>query len=176
MKPTLYHKTICEEMIKLSENPKVIFLGQQVVSEDFYNTLTDVPMHCRREMPVAEDMQLGISIGLALEGYIPVSIYQRMDFIPRAFDQLVNHLNLIDKLSRGLYSPKVIIRTTIGSSKPLDVGLQHKKDLTEILKVAVDFPILKVTIPEEVKLAYDLARISDKSICIIEVQDLYFEE
>ena len=176
MKPTLYHIAICEEMNKFAENPKVIFLGQQVLSEDFYQTLTNIAPHARREMPVMEECQLGISVGLALEGYLPISIFQRMDFIPRAFDQLVNHLNLIDKLSRGLYAPKVIIRTTVGSTKPLDVGLQHKKDLTELLKVAIDFPVLKVTTPEEVHSAYNLARTSDKSICIIELQDLYFED
>lgn len=173
---TEYHKTICNQMEKFAEDPKVLFLGQQVLSEDFYDTLINIPQHSRREMPVAEDMQLGISIGLALQGFLPISIYQRMDFIPRAFDQLVNHLNLIKELSRELYNPKVIIRTTIGSKAPLDVGLQHRKDLTEILKVAVNFPVLKVTTPEEVNSAYDLARTIDSPICIIEVQDLYFKE
>jgi len=173
-KYTVYHKTIWEEMIKFSQNKKVIFLGQQVASENFYDTLLYIPMHCRREMPVAEEMQLGISIGMSLMGYLPISIFQRMDFLPRCFDQLVNHLNLMNKLSRDLYKPKVIIRTTIGTNKPLDVGLQHNKDLTEIIKKAVDFPVLKVTTVKEVKDTYNLARKIDSSIIIIELQSLYY--
>jgi pyruvate/2-oxoglutarate/acetoin dehydrogenase E1 component len=172
---TKYHKEICNQMNLFAEDNKVIFLGQQVASEDFYNTLTDVPMHSRREMGVCEDLQLGVSIGMALEGYLPISIYQRIDFIPRAMDQLINHLNIINCLSRGKFNPKVIIRTTIGTDKPLDCGLQHRKDLTKLMKVAVDFPVYLVTTPQEVKKAYDYARKSNESVMIIERQDKYYE-
>ena len=171
---TEYHKQICIEMQKLAELNSTIFLGQQVLSEDFYNTLTEIPPHKRREMGVAEEMQLGLSIGMALEGYLPISIYQRMDFIPRAMDQLVNHLNLINCLSRNIYNPKVIIRTTIGNDKPLDCGLQHKKDLTKLMQAAVDFPVMLVNTPKEVEFAYNFARKTNKSTMIIEKQELYY--
>ncbi len=170
-----YHKAICEEMITFSKMEKVIFLGQQTKSEDFYNTLKEIPLNLRYEMPVAEELQMGVSIGLAMEGYLPISIYQRIDFLPRAMDQLVNHLNIIKKMSRGMYNPKVIIRTTIGTNKPFDVGLQHNKDLTELFKVALDFPVFKVTTPEEVRVAYNVARIQDTSVLIIEDQELYYD-
>jgi pyruvate dehydrogenase E1 component beta subunit len=168
-----YHKAIVKEMNILAEIPNSIFLGQQVASENFYNTLDDIPMHKRREMPVAEEMQMGISIGMSLEGYLPISIYQRMDFLPRAMDQIVNHLNLIEELSRGLYKPRVIIRTTVGATSPFNVGKQHNKDLTYLMREAVDFPVLKVTTPQEVHNAYSMAREIEDSICIIELQDLY---
>lgn len=170
-----YHKAIKEEMEEFAKNPNVLFIGQQVASEDFYNTLKDVSMKKRTEMPVAEELQLGMSIGLAMEGYLPISIYQRIDFLPRAMDQLVNHLNLIKTMSRGMYNPKVIIRTTIGTNKPFDVGLQHNKDLTELFKVALNFPVIKVTTVEEVKEAYQMAREIDSSILIIEEQELYYD-
>jgi pyruvate/2-oxoglutarate/acetoin dehydrogenase E1 component len=170
-----YHQAIVEQMLKFAEDSKVIFLGQQVLSEDFYDTLTDIPVHCRREMPVAEEMQMGISIGMALEGYLPISIFQRMDFLPRAMDQIVNHLNLIPELSRGLFIPKVIIRTTIGTKKPLDVGLQHSGDLTELMKVACNFPVFSVKTANEVNEAYNFARDSKNSTLIIEHQELYNE-
>jgi len=173
---TKYHKQICIEMNELAKDPKTIFLGQQVASEDFYNTLCDVPLHSRRELGVCEDLQLGLSIGMALEGYLPISIYQRMDFIPRAMDQLVNHLNIINCLSREKFNPKVIIRTTIGTDKPLDCGLQHRKDLTYLMKKAVDFPVYLVETVEEVKKAYDFAKKLDCSVMIIEKQSLYYSE
>lgn len=168
-----YHKAICEEMQRFAQDRRVIFLGQQVLSEDFYGTLKDTPPSKRIEMPVAEEMQLGLSIGLALEGFLPISIYQRMDFLPRACDQIINHLNLIPQMSRGLFKPKIIIRTTIGSKYPLDVGSQHSQDLTGMFKSVLKFPVLKVTTPLEVHRAYNLARKIDSPIMIVEAQDLY---
>lgn len=129
----------------------------------------------RIEMPVAEDMQMGLSIGLALEGFVPVSIYQRMDFLPCACNQIINHLNLIPRMSRGMFKPKVIIRTTIGSKTPMDVGPQHSQDLTAMFRAALKFPVIKVHTPEEVHRAYALAGNSRTSVMIIEVQDLYKE-
>jgi len=168
-----YHKAICEEMKKLAKNPKVMFVGQQVASENFYNTLTDIPMNRRTEFPVAEELQLGMSIGLALEGWFPISIYQRMDFLPRAMDQLVNHLNLIPKMSRDIFNPKVLIRTTVGTKTPFDVGEQHSQDLTDMFKAVLKFPVVKVTTAKEVKLAYGLAREVDQPMLIVEMQELY---
>ncbi len=170
-----YWETIKNEMYILAKNPKVVFLGQQCMSEDFYGTLVDIPSHARREMPVAEEMQLGICIGMSLEDYLPVCIYQRMDFIMRTMDQLVNHLNLINRMSYGKFNPKVVIRTTIGTTKPLNCGLQHSGNLTELLKKAVDFPVLLLNTVKEVKEGYKLARKIDTSIILIEKQELYFE-
>jgi pyruvate/2-oxoglutarate/acetoin dehydrogenase E1 component len=173
-KYSVYHQAISKEMEKLSKISNVIFLGQQIaMSNNFYDTLTDIPMHKRREMPVAEEMQIGISIGMALEGYLPISIYQRMDFLPRAMDQIVNHLNLINRLSRGLYNPKIIIRTSIGTKTPLDVGLQHSQNLFELMKVAVAFPVLLLETVEDVHRGYELARNINSSICLIEKQEYY---
>ncbi|PIQ89622.1 MAG: hypothetical protein COV72_02060 [Candidatus Omnitrophica bacterium CG11_big_fil_rev_8_21_14_0_20_42_13] len=170
---TEYYKAICRQMHKFAANKKVIFLGQQVVSEDFYGTLKGIPNDRRIEMPVAEELQMGLSIGLSMEGFVPVSIYQRMDFLPRACDQLVNHLNLIEDMSGGVFKPRVIIRTTIGSRRPLDVGPQHSQDLTEMFKAVLKFPVLKVRTPKEVDHAYNLAYTSKSPVMIIEVQDLY---
>jgi len=171
---TNYKKAIIYEMKELAKLPKTIFLGQQVASENFYNTLTGISMKKRWEMPVAEDMQTGIAIGLALEGYLPVSIYQRMDFLPRACDQLVNHLDIIKELSQGKYNPKVIIRTTVGSTTPFDVGLQHNKDLVKGFKnLFRNILVVPVKTVKQVHEAYLHARCDKEPTMIIEYQDLY---
>lgn len=168
-----YKDALKKEMELLAQIPNVIFLGQQVGAENFYGTLTDVDNSKRLELPVCEELQMGMSIGLSLEGYTPVSIYQRMDFLPRAADQIVNHLDLLKTLSEGKFNPKVIIRTTIGVSGPLDIGLQHKKDLVEGFKALVHFPVIRVTTIEEIAQAYKLAREIDGPIMIVEEQDRY---
>ena len=118
---SLYHKAIKEEMELFAKDERVLFIGQQILPpDDFYGTLKDISKEKRTEFPVAEELQMGASLGLSLEGYLPISIFQRMDFLPRACDALINHLNLLPELSRGLFIPKIIIRTTIGSKSPLD--------------------------------------------------------
>jgi len=169
-----YHKAICTELENLALNDKVIFMGQQTASEDMYRSLVNIPINRRIEMPLAEELQIGISIGLAMQGFFPVSIIQRMDFLLRAADQIVNHLNLIEELSRGIFSPKILIRTTIGSTSPLNCGKQHSQDFTEGFRKLVSFPIFKVETVEQVKLAYQFARESKTSVMIIEDQNLYY--
>ena len=82
-----------------------------------YNTLTEVPSKKKKkiELPVFEDTQMGMSIGLALNGFVPITCYPRFDFLVVAFNQLVNHLDKIKFMSEKQFNPKIIIRTSIGS-------------------------------------------------------------
>lgn len=171
-----YHKMICESMVKLSEIDNVQFVGQQISPpNDFYGTLKEVPMSKRIEMPVTEEMQMGFCIGLALEGFLPVCIFQRMDFMYRAMDSLCNHLNLLPEYSRGVFNPKVIIRTTIGNDDPLNPGIQHTQDLTEVFQKALRFPVIKVLDVEGVRRAYEIALTKDSPIMIVEDQRRYYD-
>ena len=77
---------------------------------------------------------MGMSIGLALNGYVPITCYPRFDFLILAMNQLVNHLDKIRKMSRNEMKPKVIIRTSIGSKIPLDGGPQHTQNYTKVFK------------------------------------------
>ena len=77
---------------------------------------------------------MGMSIGLALNGYVPITCYPRFDFLILAMNQLVNHLDKIRKMSRNEMRPKIIIRTSIGSKVPLDGGPQHTQNYTKVFK------------------------------------------
>lgn len=133
-----YHKDITEEMTWLGEQNDTIFLGQNVVNGNYCGTLKGVSLDKRIEMPVTEELQMGMSTGLSLEGFVPISCYPRMDFLPRAMDQIINHLNLIEDLSKGLFKPKVIIRTSVGLE---NAGLQHSKDLKPEYFDLCNFPV-----------------------------------
>ena len=119
-------------MRMLSADPRVVFIGQNVAypGNVIYDSLDGIPMNQRIELPVIEETQMGMTIGLSLAGYIPVSIYPRMDFLLLAMNQLVNHLDKIPLMSQGGYKPKVIIRCKIGNKTPLDAGPQHTQDYT----------------------------------------------
>ena len=125
--------SVLQAMTWLGEQPDVLFLGQSVAysGAKTYSSLEGVPREKRLEMPVAEALQLGISLGLSLEGLVPISIFPRINFLLCATDQLVNHLDKLPLFSD--YQPKVIIRTTIGGKFPLDAGPQHTGDYTEAI-------------------------------------------
>jgi pyruvate/2-oxoglutarate/acetoin dehydrogenase E1 component len=174
-KPNKYLKALIDECTELAKLPNTIFLGQQVAKEisDFYGILVNVPAKKRVEMPVAEELQMGISLGLALEGYLPISIFQRMDFLPRAADQLINHLDLTEDLSRGLYKPKVLIITTVGSMTPLNVGLQHNKNLSRGFKhLLKNINVYELKNDRDVHKYFTKAKKSKTSSTLVFFQDL----
>ena len=122
-------------MTFLGQHPDTIFLGQSVTypGTAMYDTLSDVSIDKRIEMVVAEDLQMGITNGLALDGKIPVSIFPRWNFFLLATNQLVNHLDKIPMFSD--YKTKVIIRVGIGSERPLHPQYQHIGDYTNAFRL-----------------------------------------
>ena len=144
----------------LGNEEKTIFLGQSVgcTGNAIFKTLEKVPMSKRLEMPIFEDTQMGMSIGLSLEGFVPISIFPRMDFFITAMNQLENHLDKIKEMSHNEFNPKVIIRTAIGSIKPLYPGVQHCSDYTTVLKVLLkNINVVKLTDSKEIVPEYTIS-------------------
>ena len=170
-----YIQEITKAMNWMGKKKDTIFLGQTVCYDGspMFKTLKDIPKKKKIEMPVAEEMQMGISIGLALEGFIPISVFPRMDFIICATNQLINHLNHCEEMSHGEFKPGVIIRTQIGNTKPLYPGKQHCGDYEKGLKAMCDNIIIKKLhkaekIVDEYKKAYFNAK-KGKSTMLVEM-------
>ena len=127
-----YFESLCAAMKRLSDIPNSVFLGQSVLypGTAMFNTLRDVPMEKRVELPVMEDAQLGMCIGIALQGGLPICLYPRMNFLLLATNQLVLHLDKLSLYSRFGYKPKVIIRTSVATDQPLNPQHQHLGDFT----------------------------------------------
>ena len=171
-----YKDELTKAMNLLGKDKRTIFLGQNIVypGSIMSSSLKGVPKSKKIELPLIEDMQMGMSIGLSLEGYIPVSIYPRIDFLIIAVNQLVNHLDKIEEMSCGRFRPKVIIRTAIGSTKPLYPGLQHCSDYTDALRYMVkNVKVVKLIRSKDIVPAYKRALKRKKSTLLIEVADLY---
>lgn len=129
----IYKNALIDAMSWLARQSDTIFIGQTTVFPGSYmhGSLRDVPKEKMIEWPVAEEMQMGASLGLSLEGYCVVSIYPRFDFLILAMNQLVNHIDKIRWMSEGKMQPRIIIRTSVGPRKPLDAGPQHTQDHCE---------------------------------------------
>ncbi len=177
-KTLTYFDHITLAMSTLSENPNTIFLGQCVgyPGNALFRTVEQIDESRRIEMPVMEDSQMGISIGLALNGFIPVTIYPRFDFLVLAANQLVNHLDKLSGMSNGRVQPKVIIRVCVGSTNPLHPGIQHCSDhsvaFSHLLKTV---EVIKLEQTEQIMPSYlkALQRDDGKSTILVELADLY---
>ena len=176
-----YADELTKAMDFLAKDPKTIFLGQAVEypGTAMTNTLKNVPKKKLIEIPVAEEMQLGISNGLALNNFIPISIFPRWNFLLLATNQLINHLDKFEVMSQGLFKTKVIIRTSIGSQRPLHPQHQHVGDFTEAFKkVLSTVDIIRLEEPKDVIPAYEkaLERDDGKSTILVEYGDYYSEK
>jgi len=171
-----YQETLIKAMKMLGEDERTLFIGQSVkyTGTGLFWTLREVLDEKRIELPIMEDVQLGMCIGLSLEGYIPICLYPRMDFMTLCMNQLALHLDKLEELSSGQFKPKVIIRTAIGSTRPLFPGVQHNNDWTEAFKLMCpNINIIKLINKEDIIPAYKKAMEDNKSWIIVEMPDLY---
>lgn len=174
-----YRDELIRAMTMLGDKPDTFFIGQSVGAEgtSMFGTLKNVPMNKRLEFPVCEDFQMGVSNGLALAGRIPISIFPRWDFLVLATNQIVNHLDRFLEISD--YHPKVIIRTGVGSVRPLDPHAQHRNDYTDAYRLMLrNIEVIKLEEPEDIFTAYEKAylRTDGKSTIIVEVSDYLGEK
>ena len=166
-----FKAAVTDAMTRLGQDDRVLFVGQQVAytGHVIYETIEGVPMAKRLEFPVAEEFQTGFCTGLALQGYIPVSCYPRMDFILCAANQLVNHLDKLAEMTVGRFAPVVILRTMKGSISPLNPGPQHSQDHTAAFRLLLKhIPVDVLTEPEQVWPVYKAALKSSNPTLVIE--------
>lgn len=131
------------------------------------------------EMPVAEDFQAGYCLGLALNGFIPVCIFPRFNFALLACNQIINHIDKWPLMSKGLSLPKVIIKTVVGSARPLDPGHQHRANYTEGFRSMCEtLDVIELLDAESIYPAYEKAlnREDGKSTLLVEHGDFYSEK
>ena len=67
----------------LAEREDTLFIGQAVEypGTAMFNSLKQIDINKRIELPVFEDTQMGMSLGLALNGFKVISIYPRWNFL-----------------------------------------------------------------------------------------------
>ena len=176
-----YFLEIKRSMDYLSTKNDVVFLGQavNVPGTAMRNTLVDVREDKLIELPVAEEMQMGMAIGMSMTGIIPICIYPRWNFLLLAINQLVNHLDKLKEISDGKIYSKVIIRTAIGSIRPLDPQAQHTGDFTNSIKsMCKNINVINISQTEDIYEAYNFAynRKDNISSLIVETADFYNEK
>lgn len=166
----------------MGQQEKIRFIGQSVEWDGhaLFKSMAKVPMDKRLELPVFEDFQMGMSIGLALEGWIPVNIYPRSDFLIIATNQLLNHLTNVRIVTEGKLRPRVITRVSVGATDPMHPGPQHCQDYTAALKLMTrgEIEIVELRAKEQILPEYQRAvtREDAKPTILVEYGNLYHME
>lgn len=174
-----YKDELIRSMEWLGEKDDTIFLGQSVKysGNAIYNTLNTLKDSMKIETPVFEEVQMGMSTGMAMDGLVPISCFPRFDFLMRCMDSLVNHLDKMQVMTENTFKPKVIIRTSIGSTNPLNGGVQHTQDYTKVFKdILTEVDVILLNEPEQIFPTFQNAYENDGSSLIIEWGDYYNEK
>ena len=174
-----YKEELIRSMEWLSEKDNTIFIGQSVSysGNAIFNTLKTLPEEKKLEVPVFEEIQMGLSTGMALEGYVPISCYPRFDFLLRSMDSLVNHLDKFQFMTECNWKPKVILRTSIGSTNPLNGGVQHTQNYTvPIIQMLREVTVVLLNDSKQIFPAFESAYDRDGSTLLVEYGDYYNEK
>ena len=178
-----YHSELCRAMTWLGEQEKTVFIGQGVAPHGgttMSDTFGGVPVEKRIEYPVAEEMQVGMCVGMSLCGFVPICIIPRWNFMLRAADQIVNHMDALPLYScnplsnvNGYY-PKVIIRVAVPSAKPFNPGPQHSADFTSAFGLMLrTTTIVTLDTVDAIVPAYRKAFESPGSTILVEFTEFY---
>jgi pyruvate/2-oxoglutarate/acetoin dehydrogenase E1 component len=131
---TPYKDALTDAMTFLGEKDNTVFIGQQIIyaGNPMSTTLGNVSKDKMIELPVMEETQMGMSMGIAMTGKTVITFYPRWDFIILAANQLINHVDKFELMTGSKLN--LIIRLGKGSDKPLDPGHQHKGNYFEEFK------------------------------------------
>ena len=173
---TPYKDALTKAMTDLANLDDSIFIGQQIIyaGNPMSTTLGNVPKEKMIEVPVMEETQMGMSLGLAMTGKRVITFYPRWDFIVSAANQLINHVDKFELMTGKKLN--LIIRLGKGSDTPLDPGHQHKGNYFEEFKLIcknIEFHDLKSW--QDIELAYQYAIKEGGVHLLVEYPELYYQ-
>jgi 2-oxoisovalerate dehydrogenase E1 component beta subunit len=94
------------------------------------------------DTPLAESAIVGVAIGMALHGLLPVAEIQFADFIHPAFDQIVSEAARLRYRSNGVFGCPLVIRTPCGGG--IHGALYHSQSIEAFY---AHVPGIKVVMP-----------------------------
>jgi len=173
-----YFDELKRTMEWLAQQPKTFFVGQTVAGPGtfMYQTLRDLPSEKTLEMPINESFQMQFTIGLALAGYVPISVYPRQNFLLLATSDMVNMLDKIPAMSVNSVIPRIIIRTASGPDAPVHPGYQHVGNYADAFrKMFTWIDVVELEEPKDIFPAYQhaLTREDNKATLLIEHGNYY---
>jgi 2-oxoisovalerate dehydrogenase E1 component beta subunit len=140
----------------MGEDSSVVVLGEDVGAEGGVFRATDGLL--KRfgadrvlDTPLAEGAIAGLSVGLAAQGFRPISEIQFTGFIYPTIDQMVNHASRLRNRTRGRLTCPMVLRAPYGGGIR---AIEHHSESPEAIFAHI--PGLRVVIPSSPARAYGL--------------------
>jgi len=138
------------------EDDNVVVLGEDVAAEGGVFRATDGLLTRFGpgrvfDTPLAENAIVGLSVGLAAQGFRPVAEIQFTGFIYPAIDQLVSHASRLRTRTRGRLTCPMVVRSPAGGGIR---AIEHHSESPEAMFAHI--PGLRVVIPSSPARAYGL--------------------
>ncbi len=140
----------------MGEDAGVVVLGEDVAAEGGVFRATDGLL--KRfgsdrvlDTPLAEGAIAGLSVGLAAQGFRPVSEIQFTGFIYPTIDQMANHASRLRTRTRGRLTCPMVLRAPYGGGIR---AIEHHSESPEAMFAHI--PGLRVVIPSSPARAYGL--------------------
>ena len=173
-----YFDELKRTMEWLARQPKTFFLGQTVAGPGtfMFQTLRDISPEKTLEMPINESFQMQFTIGAALAGYVPISVYPRQNFLLIAVSDMVNMLDKIPVISSHAWMPKILIRVAVGPDAPVHPGHQHVGNYADAFRKLFHWiEVVELNEPEDIFPAYKnaLERSDNRTTLLIEHGNYY---
>ena len=132
---------------EMERNSRVVVLGEDVGKEGGVFRVTDglqAKFGVDRviDTPLAEAGIVGVALGMAVNGLIPIAEIQFEGFLYPCLDQINNHIARIRNRSRGRFACPLVIRTPYGGGIHAP---EHHSDSPEA--ILAHMPGIKVVIP-----------------------------
>jgi pyruvate/2-oxoglutarate/acetoin dehydrogenase E1 component len=172
---TVYKDSLINAMTYLGNKDDTIFIGQQIVyaGNPMSTTLGNVPKDKMIEVPVMEETQMGMSLGLSMTGKTVITFYPRWDFLVSSTNQLVNHVDKYTLMTGK--KANILIRLGKGSDKPLDPGHQHKGNyINEFKSLCSNIKFHDLTSHTSIIDSYTSAYEEGGVHVLVEYPELYF--
>lgn len=170
-----YKDALTDAMTFLGAQDNTVFIGQQIIyaGNPMSTTLGNVSKDKMVELPVMEETQMGMSLGIAMTGKTVVTFYPRWDFIVLAVNQLVNHIDKYELMTGK--QANILIRLGKGSDKPLDPGHQHKGNyLEEFKNICPHIKFHNLTDQDTILDSYKSAYAEGGVHVLVEYPELYY--
>lgn len=140
----------------MSEDDRVIILGEDVAVDGGVFRVTEGLL--KRfgpgrifDTPLAEGAIAGISVGLAAQGFRPVTEIQFTGFIYPTIDQMINHASRLRCRTRGRLTCSMVLRSPCGGGIR---AIEHHSESPEAIFAHI--PGLRVVIPSSPARGYGL--------------------
>ena len=171
----------CGEATKhaMRNNSKVLVYGLGVDDpKGMYGTTSGLVEEFGKERcfdtPLSEDAMTGLGIGMAMNGFRPIHIHQRFDFLLLCMNQLINMAAKVKYLSNGKDSCPFIVRAIIGRS--WGQGAQHSQSFHSFLSSIPGLTVLAPVTPHDMFNSMIWATQYDNPTIIVENRMLYKNE